>query len=186
METITKLEITYIPLSELKPYENNPRIISEAAIHAVADSIQKFGFLVPIVITDDNVIVAGHTRFEAALYLNYEEVPCIRTSGLTVAQIQAFRLIDNRSGELSDWDFTKLLEEIQNLPDIDLSAFNFESLFDRLEEETAQGLESEVFEYVDEQLAGKSGKKNADLTCPECGHTAKKSEFMVDDPDNDS
>lgn len=112
--------------SELSEYENNPRN-NEAAISAVAASIQEFGFKVPIVITKDNVIIAGHTRLKASLKLGLASVPCIVADDLTQAQIKAFRLADNKTAELATWNFEKLEEELSHI-DMDMLQFGFEDL----------------------------------------------------------
>lgn len=101
-------------LLELHPYEGNPRD-NEDAIQSVANSIKSFGFLVPIVVDKNNVIVAGHTRYEAAKLLGLQEAPVITASHLTDEQIAAFRLIDNKVSELARWDFDALSSEISAL-----------------------------------------------------------------------
>jgi DNA modification methylase len=112
--------------SELIEYENNPRN-NEAAIDAVAKSIEEFGFKVPIVITKENVIIAGHTRLKASLKLGLATVPCIVADDLTEGQIKAFRLADNKTAELASWDFTKLESELESI-EMDMSVFGFEDL----------------------------------------------------------
>jgi len=112
--------------SELIEYENNPRN-NEAAIDAVAKSIEEFGFKVPIVITTDDVIIAGHTRLKASLKLGLATVPCIVADDLTEGQIKAFRLADNKTAELASWDFTKLESELESI-EMDMSVFGFEDL----------------------------------------------------------
>lgn len=119
-----KKEIVYLSVDEIIPYENNPRH-NEEAIEPVANSIKEFGFLVPVVIDKDNVIVAGHTRILAAKTLDIEKVPCIKADDLTPEQIKAFRLADNQTGSLSSWDILKLEEEINKILDIDMSKFGF-------------------------------------------------------------
>ncbi|MDG0889224.1 DNA modification methylase [Paracholeplasma manati] len=112
--------------SELIEYENNPRN-NEAAIDAVAKSIEEFGFKVPIVITKDDVIIAGHTRLKASLKLGLATVPCIVADDLTEGQIKAFRLADNKTAELATWDFSKLESELASI-EMDMSQFGFEDL----------------------------------------------------------
>lgn len=97
-------------IDEIKPYENNPRNNDEA-VDKVAASIKDFGFKVPIIIDSDNVIVAGHTRYKAALKIGCESVPCIVADDLSQEQIKAFRLVDNKTAEYSTWDFEKLEKE---------------------------------------------------------------------------
>jgi DNA modification methylase len=110
----------------LQEYENNPRNNDEA-IKAVANSIREFGFKVPIVITSDNVIIAGHTRLKASVSLGLTEVPCIIADDLNEEQIKAFRLADNKTAELATWDLSKLEDELANL-DMDMLQFGFEEL----------------------------------------------------------
>lgn len=113
-------------LSELTPYANNPRL-NDGAVDAVAASIKAFGFKVPCVIDKDGVIVAGHTRLKAAQKLGMKTVPCIVADDLTPEQIKAFRLADNKVGELADWDFEKLDLELEEL-DFDMTPFGFDDL----------------------------------------------------------
>lgn len=112
-------------VEELTPYENNPRK-NDGAVDAVAASIREFGFKVPIIIDRDGVIVAGHTRLKAAKKLGMETVPCIIADDLSPKQIQAFRLADNKTAELADWDFDMLSVELSDLDDIDMSEFGFD------------------------------------------------------------
>lgn len=117
------MQIEELYTKELIPYSNNPRN-NESAVDAVAASIKEFGFKVPIIIDKDNVIVAGHTRLKAALKIGLEKVPCIKADDLTPEQLKAFRLADNKVGELATWDFAKLEEELTEI-DLDMSAFGF-------------------------------------------------------------
>ena len=116
--------MVFLNISELKPYENNPRI-NDKAVDAVAASIKEFGFKVPIIIDKNNVIVAGHTRLKAAQKLGLEEVPVIVADDLTEEQIKAFRLADNKVSEIAEWDFEKLEMELKNI-EMDMSEFNFD------------------------------------------------------------
>jgi len=108
------MEIINKKVDELIPYANNPRV-NDHAVPAVARSIEEFGFKVPVVIDRDNVIVAGHTRIKAAKQLGLETVPCIVADDLTPDQIRAFRLADNKTGELADWDSSMLQIELGDL-----------------------------------------------------------------------
>jgi len=125
------MNIINLQVSDLIPYENNPRI-NEAAVDAVANSIQEFGFKVPIVVDENNVIIAGHTRLLASQKLGLKEVPCIVANDLDEDKIKAFRLADNKVGELADWDFEKLQEELGQI-ETDMSLFDFE--LEELQEE---------------------------------------------------
>lgn len=119
------MKIINISVEDLIPYENNPRH-NESAVDAVAESIKQFGFLVPIVIDNNNVIAAGHTRLLAAKNLGMTEVPCVMADDLTDEQIRAFRLADNKTGELATWDFEKLDIELQEIVSFDMESFGFE------------------------------------------------------------
>ena len=117
------MQIIYIKPAELKPYKNNPRK-NDNAVEAVAASIQEFGFKVPIIIDKDNEIIAGHTRLKAAIKLGLSEVPCIIADDLTPEQINAFRLADNKTAELAEWDFDLLELELGDI-DLDMTVFGF-------------------------------------------------------------
>ena len=123
-----ELNVIDVPISDLKPYENNPRV-NDNSIDAVANSIKNFGFKVPLVIDNDSVIVCGHTRLRAAQKLGLESVPCIVADDLTPEQIKAFRLADNKVAELSEWDNVLLACELEELAaaDIDMADFAFDT-----------------------------------------------------------
>ena len=101
--------------NDLIPYAQNPRIIPETAISAVASSIRQFGFRQPIVVDSDNVIIIGHVRRLAALQLGLETVPVHVAEGLTDEEIAALRLVDNRTSEMTDWDSDLLDSELDRL-----------------------------------------------------------------------
>lgn len=113
------VQIVYKRLDEIKPYANNPRR-NDNAVDAVAHSIKEFGFKVPIVIDKDGTIVTGHTRYKASQKLGLDKVPCIVAADLTPEQIKAFRLVDNKTNELAEWDWAALQIEFG-----ELSGFNF-------------------------------------------------------------
>lgn len=127
------MQIHEILLADLREYENNPRN-NDGAVEAVAESIKQFGFKVPIVIDSENVIIAGHTRLKAARLLGLDRVPCIVADDLTPEQIKAYRLADNKTAELAEWDFSALEIELAELSEWDMSAFGFDdSLFDDIQ-----------------------------------------------------
>ena len=116
--------IIMMKLEEIIPYENNPRINDEA-VEMVSASIKEFGFKNPIIVDENNVIIAGHTRLKAATELGLEEAPVIVADDLTEDQVKAFRLVDNKTAEVAEWDFDKLREEL-NLIDMDMDLFEFD------------------------------------------------------------
>lgn len=129
---MSQVQVIQMKLTDLIPYENNPRI-NDDAIDVVASSIKEFGFKNPIIIDKDNVIVCGHTRRLAAIKLGLTEVPCIRADDLTEDQIKAFRVADNKTSELSTWDLDKLKIELGDI-ELNMADFGFEDLLDQMKE----------------------------------------------------
>lgn len=121
----SELKVVYKKIDEVLPYEKNPRINDEA-VEPVAKSIENFGFKIPIVISRDNVIIAGHTRVKAAKKLGMQEVPCIIADDLTEEQIRAFRLADNKTAEIAQWDEALLQQELSEILDMDMTMFGFD------------------------------------------------------------
>ncbi len=141
------MKIVDKPIEWLRPYENNPRN-NEQAVEAVANSIKEFGFKVPIVATIDGEIVNGHTRFKAAKSLKLKTVPVLIADDLTEEQIKAFRLADNKTGELAEWNVELLYGELDELDGFDMTLFGFEdidfSLDDFEEDEKETGEEVDI------------------------------------------
>ncbi len=121
------MKIELRKLSEIKPYEQNPRLNDEA-VAAVARSIQEFGFRQPLVVDVDDVIVCGHTRYKAAQQLGLERVPVHLARDLSAAQIKAYRIADNKTAELAEWNYDLLPIELSQLAglDFDLSLLGFD------------------------------------------------------------
>ena len=108
------MDIKMVKIDDIVPYENNPRHNADA-IEPVKESIRQFGFKVPMILDKENVIVAGHTRYEAAKALGMTEVPVIYADDLSEEQVRTFRLVDNKTAEFAGWDFSKLEEELESL-----------------------------------------------------------------------
>lgn len=117
------MQITNVNIKDIKPYENNPRV-NDNAVDYVANSIKEFGFKVPVVLDKNNVIVTGHTRIKACEKLGIKEIPCIYADDLTEDQIKAFRLADNKVGEIAQWNFDLLDMELDNI-EMDMEDFGF-------------------------------------------------------------
>lgn len=115
------MEIKMVKLADIVPYENNPRNNADA-VEPVKESIKQFGFKNPMILDKENVIVAGHTRYEAAQALGMTEVPVIYADDLTEEEVKKFRLVDNKTSEFAGWDFSKLEEE---LADLNFEDFDF-------------------------------------------------------------
>ena len=108
------MKIENLKISEIKPYEKNPRK-NDRAVEIVSKSISTYGFKVPVILDKNNVIIAGHTRIKAAEKLGIKEIPCIRADELTDAQVKAFRIMDNKSNEFAEWDLELLKGELNDL-----------------------------------------------------------------------
>lgn len=140
-------KITLMALADITPYENNPRN-NEEAVEKVANSIKEFGFNQPIVVDKDNVIIVGHTRYLAAQELGLTEAPVIVAGNLSDEQARAYRLADNKTGELAGWDFEKLALELEQIEDIDMGDFGFES----------HDLGGEIGDFFEDEIAKKFNK----------------------------
>lgn len=153
-------------LTDIKPYENNPRN-NDNAVEYVAASIDEFGFKVPIVIDKNSVIVAGHTRYKAAEKLGLEKVPCIIADDLTPEQIKAYRLADNKVSELSTWDGDRLNIELQELEMLDMQTFGFIN---------ATSINDDLLnDYFDDvEMHETNGTRKKLIKCPYCGKGFEK------------
>src|SRR5713226_4747849 len=115
---MSNLQIQYVSPDRLRPYPGNARTHSRKQIKLIADSIKRFGFINPIIVTDDFEVVAGHGRLEAAKSLGMQLVPVVAISSLSEADKKAIRIADNRIAELSHWDRDILAIEYQGLHDL--------------------------------------------------------------------
>lgn len=147
MKLITK------KISEITPYENNPRR-NDTAVAAVEESIKQCGYIAPIIVDEDMVILAGHTRYKALVDMGETEARVLVADGVTEEQKKKYRLLDNKTGELAGWDFEKLAVELDGL---DFGDFDF-------------GFDSGSFEWEDlvEDMEPKE-KEPKKIQCPHCG-----------------
>lgn len=154
MENI-KLET--VNIDDVYPYPNNPRK-NDDAVQAVAESIRQCGYISPIIVDEDYVILAGHTRYKALQLLGREQIQIAVAQGMSEEQKKKYRLLDNKLSELSKWNFDLLAEEIDGLDfgELDLS----------------WGIEIPDFDFNDGIEAGEveSGSDHQDtICCPKCG-----------------
>ena len=140
-------EFVRVSISDLIPYDNNPRK-NDSAVPDVAESIKQCGDLDPIEIDENNVILAGHTRLMALMEQGFTETDVIRYTGLTEEQKKKYRILSNKTGEKALWDFDALAEELEGL-DFDDYDFGFDLDFDLDEEEPTEIVEDEVPEEVE-------------------------------------
>ena len=120
------MKIHEIDIDQVKPYNDNPRVNTDA-INVVKKSLAEFGFQQPIVVDKDNIIIVGHTRLEAAKELGFEQVPCLIADNLSDEKIKAYRIMDNKSAEYASWNYGLLTKEITDLleQDYDLEFTGF-------------------------------------------------------------
>ena len=141
------MDIKNIAGKDLIPYEKNTKKHDDVQINNVAESIKQYGFVQPIVIDKNNVVVIGHCRLLAAKKLKMQEVPCVCVEDLTEEQVKALRIVDNKSNE-SDW-LNDILE--LELPDVDLSDFDFDFGLDKKKEKEEIEGEVEFSEILGEE-----------------------------------
>jgi ParB family transcriptional regulator, chromosome partitioning protein len=158
------MKIVDINPDKLIFYEQNPRE-NDNAVPIVKNSIERFGFRVPVMITKDNIIICGHTRVKAALELGLKTVPCTIESDMTEEETRAFRIVENKTHEFSFWDKPLLQLEMDSLDDV----FNFEDYgFEQIEELT----EEDINKFFAENTIPSKSKdiKPVEVECPHC-HT---------------
>ena len=150
---MAKGKLSTMRMDDIRPYPNNPRR-NDGAVDAVAESIRQCGYVAPIIVDEDGVILAGHTRYKALQKLGYETADVLIKSGMTEEQKKKYRLLDNKTGELAGWDFEKLAIELDGL---DFGDFDF-------------GFDSDSFEWEDlvEDMEPKE-KEPKKIQCPHCG-----------------
>lgn len=148
------MQVQSMKIDEVKPYPNNPRN-NDDGVEAVANSIKEFGWQQPIVVDKDNVIIVGHTRYKAAKKLGMDKVPVVVASNLSDEQVRAYRLADNKTGELTDWDMSLLDDELGDIADIDMSEFGFDLDISDDDEEVQ---EDDFDEEVPEEPKSKLGQ----------------------------
>jgi ParB-like chromosome segregation protein Spo0J len=169
----TAQKIEQWPLARLRPYERNARTHSPEQVAQIAASIQEFGFTNPILVGEDDGIIAGHGRLAAAMDLGLTEVPVIVLGHLTAEQRRAYVLADNQLALNAGWDMELLQQEVigLNLADFDLSLLGFaeEQIAGLLEGDPNFPPGNENDQGQLDQLAPKEPTE-IDCVCPSCGH----------------
>ena len=148
-------KLVTMKLSEIVPYKNNPRK-NKSAVKAVSDSIRAVGYNNPIIVDENKVILAGHTRRLSLIQRGDEEAQVLQVSGMSEAAKRKFRLLDNKVGEYASWDYVSLAEELAAL---DFSGMDFDWGID---------WKSAMFDE-DESENGKKKKEKPEYICPSCG-----------------
>lgn len=178
------LTVVWKPVGEIHPYERNPRFNDEA-VEKVANSIKQFGWKVPIVVSADGEIVAGHTRYKAAVSMGLDSVPCIVAADLSAAKAKAFRLADNKTGEIATWDWELLDAELAELNDMeldfDMGDFGFDaSTFAKMADETQD--ESGGATEIDPDSLSETVTFKVELTLDDHAVVMAKLREIDDDP----
>lgn len=167
------MEVRNMNIDDIKPYDNNPRD-NDNAVESTANSIKEFGWQQPIVVDKDMVIIVGHTRYKAAKKIGYKEVPVVVASNLNKEQVRAYRLADNKTGELANWVYGDLMSEIQEIQDLDLTDFGFNDsdldISDKWEDNAS------LDDYEEPDTSNFEPKK---CICPKCGYLGNEEEFKV-------
>ena len=183
IEMPKKLELW--PIDKLTPYEKNSREHSESQIQKIADSINEFGFINPIIIDHDAGIIAGHGRLEAAKKLALREVPVLMVEHLSEAQKRAYVIADNRLAELASWNNEILKEELAALTelefDTDLTGFTFTPVdFEEIKDQNEESEKSFnisytiIFDDLDQQKIWFAFLSHLKRLYPECVTIAEK------------
>lgn len=128
------MDVQMIDVDDLRPNPDNPRA-NDGAVSAVAESIRQFGFRVPLIVGKDNLIIAGHTRYRAAILEGMEKVPCVVADDLSEEQQAALTVVENRTSDFSFFDIEKLGEFVEDIPEEMLAAFDVDVLLHGLDEE---------------------------------------------------
>ena len=153
--------MTTLPIEQIKPYENNPRL-NDDAVEAVRKSMEQCGYIAPIVVDENGVILAGHTRLKALKEMGAKECEVLVVTGLSDDEKRKYRLLDNKTNELALWDFDKLAEELEGLDFDDLELDWMDNLEDiaipAYKEPTNEELDLEDFD--DDEF---------ECECPRCG-----------------
>lgn len=181
-------KVETVPIESIRPYWRNPRK-NEAAVPAVKASIERYGFNQPLVVDAKGVIVVGHTRYRALVELGVKEVPVVRPK-LTKAQAQEYRIADNKTSELSEWDMDSLIPELRGLNDAvgDMAVFFPGEDLGRILADAASGGEGyravtdeQMDKVIERQERGMADltkprlEAQIELECPGCGER-----FFVD------
>ncbi|GHT16672.1 hypothetical protein FACS1894189_0930 [Planctomycetales bacterium] len=181
-ETLQALAVELRDINSIQPYEHNPRL-NDNAVDAVAVSLKEFGWRQPIVVDTDSIIIAGHTRYKAALKLGLKKVPVHIATDLSPEQVKAYRIADNKTGEIAEWDLTILPIELAELKetglDMSVLAFSDKELTKLLNVNVSQGETDPdaVPEPPDEPITQKGDIWLLGNHRLMCGDSAKQSDF---------
>jgi len=159
------MKLERLKLSEITPYANNPRK-NDDAVNAVAESIRQCSYITPIIVDEDHVIIAGHTRYKALKALGEESAECLICDGLSEEQKKKYRFLDNKTGEKATWDLMKLEVELEGL---DLEGFDFFGMAVDLPVDSGGGGSDKELNGTTELDTEVFGDEEFKYECPKCG-----------------
>ena len=159
------MKLQKLKLADIKPYENNPRK-NDDAVNAVAESIRQCSYITPIIVDEDYVIIAGHTRYKALKALGEESAECLICDGLSEEQKKKYRFLDNKTGEKATWDLMKLEVELEGL---DLEGFDFFGMAVDLPVDSEGGGSDKELTGTTEFDTEVFGDEEFKYECPNCG-----------------
>jgi len=159
------MKLQKLKLADIKPYENNPRK-NDDAVNAVAESIRQCSYITPIIVDEDHVIIAGHTRYKALKALGEESAECLICDGLSEEQKKKYRFLDNKTGEKATWDLMKLEVELEGL---DLEGFDFFGMAVDLPVDNEGGGSDKELTGTTELDKEVFGDEEFKYECPKCG-----------------
>lgn len=181
--------VTMVPISELSPYEDNPRLHTQDQITAIEKSIREWGWTIPVVIDENKMIIAGHGRVLAGEQMGVQEVPCITATGWTDEQKRAYVIADNKIQEKGQWDHGAVFRQLRELAsddfdvtlidfDLDMSSLNYQPTLDPVSEPA-----SSFSDYTMDDFSRAEGRlerqregmvqqsKGLEVVCPYCTET---------------
>lgn len=156
-------EMEIVPMDRVRPYWRNPRRVTEDTVNRLIESIQMYGYQQPIVVDADYVIIVGHTRYAALRRMKVTEIPVKVARGLSEAAVKQYRLIDNRAGEFSSWDFDALMDELSEIDEQLMRTF-FPEIGGTAREEQVLTEETAMEEHWDKV------DNHVEFICPTCFH----------------
>lgn len=174
--TVALPETRTVAVEDIKPYWRNPRRIPPEAVQAVATSIEKYGYQQPIVVDKDMVIIVGHTRLQALKKLGITECP-VYVSDLPEDKAKEYRLIDNRTGEMTSWDHSALILELREFevtllesffPDIDLEIGQIDAAMQGVTQKQMDAAENAI-----KRVKEAESILTTEVVCPSCFHSFK-------------
>ena len=159
------MRLETLKTGDIVPYRNNPRK-NDGAVAAVVESIRQCSYIAPIIVDEDHVIIAGHTRYKALKAMGYEEIQCLICEGLTEEQKKKYRFLDNKTGEKATWDLMKLEVELEGL---DLEGFDFFGMAVDLPVDSGGGGSDKELNGTTELDTEVFGDEEFKYECPKCG-----------------